>query len=92
VDFPLPSGTQDGFIQPEGNADQLPDDIRDGTLRLPYSDLAPFFERIAAQLENDWIPDFKLRVTLLEQQWKRSTTAIVKDELLEQRYVALFPY
>jgi hypothetical protein len=88
-DIVLPDSTQDGFIQPEGNAEELPDDIRDRTQHLKYSELAPFFDRIAVQLENDWIPDFKLRLAILEAQCKKSFTSDVKEELFKERYVKL---
>ena len=83
----LPGSTQDGFIQPEGNAEDLPDDIRDRTQQLKYSELSPFFDRIAVQLENDWIPDFKLRLAILEAQCRKSLTSDVKEELFKERYV-----
>jgi hypothetical protein len=85
----LPESTQDGFIQPEGNAEELPDDIRDRTQQLKYSELAPFFDRVAIQLENDWIPDFKLRLAILEAQCRKSLTSDVKEELFKERYVKL---
>lgn len=85
----LPESTQDGFIQPEGNAQDLPDDIRDRTQQLKYSELAPFFDRVAVQLENDWIPDFKLRLAILEAQCRKSLTLDVKEELFKERYVKL---
>jgi hypothetical protein len=88
-DIVLPESTQDGFIQPEGNAEELPDDVRDRTQHLKYSELAPFFDRIAVQLENDWIPDFKLRLAILEAQCKKSLTSDMKEELFKERYVKL---
>jgi hypothetical protein len=81
--------TQDGFIQPEGNAEELPDDIRDRTQQLKYSELAPFFDRVAVQLENDWIPDFKLRLAILEAHCRKSLTSDVKEGLFKERYVKL---
>jgi hypothetical protein len=85
----LPESTQDGFIQPEGDAEDLPDDIRDQVTHLKYSALPPFFDRIVDQLERDWIPDFKLRLALLEAQWKKSLTSELKEELFKERYVIL---
>jgi hypothetical protein len=83
----LPESTQDGFIQPEGNAEELPEDIRDRTQHLKYSELSPFFDHVAVQLENDWIPDFKLRLAILEAQCRKSLTSDVKEELFKERYV-----
>jgi hypothetical protein len=83
----LPGSIQDGFIQPEGNAEELPEDIRDRTQQLKYSELPPFFDRVAVQLENNWIPDFKLRLAILEAQCRKSLTPDVKEELFKERYV-----
>jgi hypothetical protein len=85
----LPESTQDGFIQPEGDAEELPGDIRDRTQHLKYSELAPLFDSIAVLLENDWIPDFKLRLAILEAQCKKSLTSDAKEELFEERYVKM---
>ena len=58
---------EDGFIQPEGNAEQLPADVVDATAHLSRSELVPFLEttmdRIQRQVDTytrllqDYMPE-----------------------------------
>jgi len=58
----------DEFIQPEGDADQLPYDVQDQARRVPYGELATFFDRMVAQLEDDKVPKARSRLMNLERQ------------------------
>eukprot|EP00980_Cylindrotheca_fusiformis_P029617 scaffold23625_cov137-Cylindrotheca_fusiformis.AAC.2 len=55
------------FIQPEGLevAENLPQDTVDRTKDLPYQDLPHFFDTMATQIEDDWLPDWKLQIAKL---------------------------
>jgi hypothetical protein len=61
------SGTQNGFIQPEGDAGDLPQDLIDRTLSLEYKDLAPFFDQLADEIEKKKLPQARQQVEELEQ-------------------------
>lgn len=60
----------DFFIQPEGNAEQLPRDVQDNTAAMDYPDLTPFFDETSQKLEQDEIPLYKLKVLQLERDWR----------------------
>ena len=47
---------KDAFIQPEGNACNLPDDVKDQTKDVDFVDLPDLFERIVSQLEQKELP------------------------------------
>jgi hypothetical protein len=73
VDEAVQDMTVDGegdFIQPEGNANELPSDILDATAGLEYDKLAPFFDETIQRLERDDIPASKLQVLQLEREWR----------------------
>jgi hypothetical protein len=62
--------TRDGdeaFIQPEGNAQDLPTDIHDLTENVPYSELPMFFDDLADKIEGDWLPKARQRVVYIER-------------------------
>ena len=79
-----------GFIQPEGDASQLPDDVRDATVGLNYAELAPFFDETIRNLERD-IPIYSERVVKLDQEWKDYRKGQImgdeRKELEAKRYV-----
>ncbi|KAG7359615.1 hypothetical protein IV203_034713 [Nitzschia inconspicua] len=60
------------FIQPEGEAavENLPSDMVDLSKSIPYKDLAPFFDTLATKLEDETIPDFKLKIALFQRQMR----------------------
>ncbi|CAJ1954577.1 unnamed protein product [Cylindrotheca closterium] len=55
------------FIQPEGLevAENLPDDIVDRTRNLEYRQLPDFFDNLVTQMEDEWMPDWKLKIARL---------------------------
>lgn len=60
----------DDFIQPEGNAQRLPSDVRDRTSKLSYEELGPFFDEWVEQLQMTDIPNAKAKVVAQERKWK----------------------
>jgi hypothetical protein len=61
------------FIQPEGQevAENLPQDTLDRTKALPYPDLPRLFDTMVTQIEDEVLPDFKLRIAELQRQWRQ---------------------
>jgi hypothetical protein len=74
------------FLQPEGEADELPADIQDQTKNLSYPELMPFFDEIVQRLEMNEIPNRKIQVMQLEREWKKASNETEKRELLRKRY------
>jgi hypothetical protein len=69
-------GAIDGdFIQPEGEEaiENLPSDMVDLSKSLPYKELARFFDKMAARLEDETIPDFTLKVARLQRELREKT-------------------
>jgi hypothetical protein len=63
--------TIDGdFIQPEGvdAVENLPEDIVDLSKFIPYKDLPEFFDSMATKIEDELLPDFKLKIAHLQRQ------------------------
>lgn len=75
---------EEDFIQPEGNADNLPSDVRDDTSSLVYPKLEPFFEMTVSRLENNDIPAGKCRILELERQWQEYHHASADRQSLGQ--------
>ena len=59
--------TQNDFIQPEGNANNLPRDVIDRTASLPYSELAPFFDSAVGDIETEKLGSAQRQINELEQ-------------------------
>lgn len=62
-----PSGRNDedvDFIQPEGQeaVENLPEDMVDLSRDVPYHELGPLFDSMAAKLEDEILPDFRLKM------------------------------
>lgn len=69
-DIGAETAIDDDFIQPEGNADELPSDVYDATAHLEYSELLPFFDSTIQRVETVDFPACKSRVLQLEREWK----------------------
>jgi hypothetical protein len=74
------------FLQPEGEADELPADIHDQTKHLSYPDLMQFFDGIVQRLEGNEIPNHKIQVIQLEREWKHASNETEKRDLYRKRY------
>jgi hypothetical protein len=81
------------FIQPEGQevAENLPQDTVDRTKHLHYHELPQFFDTTANKIEDDWMPDWKLRIAKLtrakrqfEYQLSVSTTTVDPKKILQE--------
>jgi hypothetical protein len=61
------------FIQPEGQevAENLPQDTLDRTRSLPYRELPRFFDRMATKVEDELLPDAKLKVAQLQRKLRQ---------------------
>ena len=69
-------GGLEGFIQPEGQdvAENLPEDVEDRASAVVYKDLPQFFDAEATRLQDEMIPDAKVKVAQLERdfnQWDK---------------------
>ena len=63
------------FIEPEGEeiAENLPQDIVDRARQIPYKDLPDFFDAEATNIEDELLPNAKLKVAEMERdlnKWK----------------------
>ena len=58
------------FIQPEGEqaVENLPEDMLDMSKTVPYPDLGAFYDSMANKIEDETLPDFKLKVAELHRQ------------------------
>ena len=58
------------FIQPEGEqaVENLPEDMLDMSKTVPYPDLGAFYDSMANKIEDETLPDFKLKVAELHHQ------------------------
>ena len=61
------------FIQPEGNAEEMPSDIVDQTKNLPFRELPAFFDRLVHGLETDLIPKARQQLAEMEAQLNNSS-------------------
>jgi hypothetical protein len=79
----------DQFIQPEGDASDLPHDIFDLTKFLTYAELAPFFDRTIDEIETVKLPYTRRLVDELERALDnfQSLSTGCREELLDQWYV-----
>lgn len=75
------------FIQPEGDANNLPKDTTDTTLNLAYSELALFFYSLACELEDERLPDSKLSIAKLKKQALESHGPQDTARLVQEWYV-----
>ena len=59
-----------GFIQPEGQeaVENLPEDMVDLSRSVPYKDLGSFFDSMATRIEDEMLPDFKLKMAGLHHR------------------------
>ena len=82
------------FIQPEGDeaAQNLPKDIYDRTKSLRYRELPRFFDNMAAAIEDDYVPNAKVKVAELQRsladlqrQAKSATVRDIDDEKLRNK-------
>ena len=77
-------GGLEGFIQPEGRdvAENLPEDVEDRASAVVYKDLPKFFDVEATRLQDETIPDAKLKVAQLERefnQWDKECGVVSID-------------
>ena len=91
-----------GFIQPEGEdaVENLPEDMVDLSRNVPYKDLWPLFDSMATKLEDEILPDFKLKMAglhhklrILQKQQQvvlDATDAIASTKLLLEEYQKLW--
>jgi len=82
------------FIQPEGDAQRLPSDIRDETNSIAYPELPSFFDEKIKNLRKAGLPTAKQQLVALERKWKyiqqqplqeETASGHSKRELLEER-------
>jgi hypothetical protein len=74
--------TESDFIQPEGDADELPRDVEDQTGKVPFGRLPFFFDEKANVLEKERIPEAGAKIFELERRWSRAETMEEKETVL----------
>lgn len=74
--------TESDFIQPEGDADELPRDVEDQTGKVPFERLPFFFDEKANVLEKERIPEAGAKIFELERRWSRAETMEEKETVL----------
>jgi hypothetical protein len=74
-----------GFIQPEGQeaVENLPEDMVDLSRSVPYKDLGSFFDSMATRIEDEMLPDFKLKMAGLHHRLRtlQNKQAAIKSRM-----------
>ena len=75
------------FIQPEGEEaiENLPNDMVDMSKMIPYADLGSFFDTMITKIEDDMLPDLRLKAAELHRQliflkYNEGTTDCTKNK------------
>lgn len=76
--------SQQKFIQPEGNAADLPRDVRDITRDVPYVELPQLIDRLVQELETERLPTAKRRIVELERRYQSQNGSQKQQECCHQ--------